>query len=86
MDTCDASVSPAAEGRLAERVVAAGLVGIGLHTPFTVHMGTAHAVQDKRAETIERFRAANPHRFTRAPRLPKIPQAAYINQPEEEVA
>ncbi|WP_449066505.1 IS3 family transposase [Planomonospora algeriensis] len=60
--------------------------GIGLHTPFTVHMGTAHAIQDQRAETIERFRAANPHRFTRAPRLPEIPQVAYINQPEEEAA
>ncbi|MFG1828144.1 IS3 family transposase [Microbispora bryophytorum] len=60
--------------------------GIGLHTPFTVHMGTAAAVQDKRAETIERFRAANPQRFTRAPQLPKIPEVAYINQPEEEAA
>ncbi|MEV0380953.1 integrase core domain-containing protein [Nonomuraea sp. NPDC050643] len=56
---------------------------VGLHTPFTVHMGTAHAIQDKRAETIARFRSANPHRFTRTPRLPKIPQVAYINQPEE---
>jgi putative transposase len=26
--------------------------GVGLHTPFTVHIGTAHAIQDKRAETI----------------------------------
>ena len=60
--------------------------GVGLHTPFTVHMGTAHAIQDKRAETIERFRAANPHRFTRAPQLPKIPKVAYINQPDEEAA
>jgi putative transposase len=57
--------------------------GVGLHTPFTVHMGTAHAIQDKRAETITRFRSANPHRFTRTPQLPKIPQVAYINQPEE---
>ncbi|MET7464142.1 hypothetical protein [Nonomuraea sp. NPDC005501] len=32
MDTCDASASPAAERRLAERVVAAGLAGIIL--PF----------------------------------------------------
>ena len=57
--------------------------GIGLHVPFSVHIGTAQAVQDKRAQTIERFRAANPQRFTRAPKLPKIPAAAYINQPEE---
>ncbi|MFV2199153.1 IS3 family transposase [Nocardiopsis sp. LOL_012] len=57
--------------------------GIGLHTPFTVHIGTAHAVQDKRAEVIEAFRAANPGRFTRRPVLPGLPEAAWINEPEE---
>ncbi|WP_326639651.1 IS3 family transposase [Streptosporangium sp. NBC_01755] len=57
--------------------------GIGLHTPFSVHIGTAQAVQDKRATTIERFRAANPHRFTRTPSLPKIPAVAWINKPDE---
>ncbi|MGI5291127.1 IS3 family transposase [Nonomuraea polychroma] len=57
--------------------------GIGLHTPFTVHIGTAHVIQQKRAETIEQFRAANPHRFTRRPSLPKIPTAAWINQPDQ---
>jgi putative transposase len=57
--------------------------GIGLHVPFSVHIGTAQAIQDKRTETIEQFRAANPQRFTRTPKLPKIPAAAYINQPEE---
>jgi putative transposase len=58
--------------------------GIGLHTPFTVHIGTAHAIQDKRAVTIEAFRAANPQRFTRKPSLPKIPTVAWINRPDED--
>lgn len=58
--------------------------GIGLHTPFTVHIGTAQAIQDKRASTIEAFRAANPRRFTRRPRLPKIPTVAWINRPDED--
>lgn len=58
--------------------------GIGLHTPFTVHIGTAQAIQHKRAETIEAFRAANPRRFTQTPALPKIPEVAWINQPDED--
>jgi putative transposase len=49
-----------------------------------VHIGTAHAVQDKRAATIEQFRASNPHRFTRTPSLPKIPTVAWINKPDED--
>lgn len=58
--------------------------GIGLHTPFSVHIGTAQAIQDKRAATIEQFRTANPQRFTRRPALPKIPAVAWINQPNED--
>ena len=57
--------------------------GIGLHTPFTVHIGTAHAVQHKRSQTIEAFRAANPQRFTGRPVLPGLPEAAWINEPSE---
>ncbi|MEU8804936.1 IS3 family transposase [Spirillospora sp. NPDC048819] len=58
--------------------------GIGLHTPFTMHIGTAQAIQHKRAATIEAFRAANPRRFTQPPTLPKIPTLAQINRPDEE--
>ncbi|TMR87901.1 IS3 family transposase [Nonomuraea basaltis] len=58
--------------------------GIGLHVPFTVHIGTAQAIQDKRAETLEKYRAANPQRFTRTPTLPKLPAAAWINKPTDE--
>jgi putative transposase len=60
--------------------------GIGLHTPFTVHIGTAPAIQHKRAETIEAFRAANPRRFTHTPTLPTIPEVAWINRPDENTA
>jgi putative transposase len=60
--------------------------GIGLHTPFTVHIGTAQAIQHKRAETIEAFRAANPRRFTGTPTLPTIPEVAWINRPDEDTA
>ncbi|MBB6120559.1 transposase InsO family protein [Nocardiopsis algeriensis] len=58
--------------------------GIGLHTPFTVHIGTAHAIQHKRAQTVEVFRAANPQRFTSRPVLPGLPPVAWINEPSEQ--
>jgi putative transposase len=59
--------------------------GIGLHTPFTLHIGTAHAIQDRREETIGKFRAVNPQRFTRRPSLPKLPTEAWINEPGDDV-
>ncbi len=49
--------------------------GIRLHTPFSLHIGTAQA-----------FRAANPQRFTRKPSLPKIPTVAWINRPDDDRA
>ncbi|WP_157982563.1 hypothetical protein [Nocardiopsis sp. FIRDI 009] len=47
-----------------------------------MHIGTAHVIQDKRAQAIEAFRAANPWRFTRRPVLPGLPEAAWINEPD----
>jgi putative transposase len=58
--------------------------GIGMHTPFTVHIGTAETIQQKRAATIEQFRAANPDRFTRKPKLPALPTAVWINKPDDQ--
>lgn len=58
--------------------------GIGLHTPYSVHIGTANAIQHKRAEVIEAFREANPERFTGRPVLPGLPQVAWINEPNEQ--
>ncbi|MFD6950258.1 hypothetical protein A6A08_02395 [Nocardiopsis sp. TSRI0078] len=56
--------------------------GIGLHTPFMVHAGATHAIQDKRAQTIEALRAANPWRFTHRPVFPGLSEAAWINEPD----
>src|SRR5699024_7283073 len=56
--------------------------GVGFHTPFTVHIGPAGAIQHQRAATSEVFRAATPRRFTRRPSLPEVPDAAWINQPD----
>jgi putative transposase len=55
--------------------------GIGLHTPATVHDGTAHQIRAHRAEVLNAAYAANPDRFHRHPTPPKLPTQAWINQP-----
>ena len=59
--------------------------GIGLHTPASVHHGTAHQVRALRQQTLDAAYATHPHRFGhRRPRPPKLPTEAWINQPSRE--
>jgi len=63
--------------------------GIALHTPASVHYGTATEIRAQRALTLDAAYAANPDRFTRRPTPPKPPAIAWINSPpnvDEEVA
>jgi putative transposase len=56
--------------------------GIGLHTPVTVHSGTATEIRAARAATLAAAYAANPARFAyREPQPPRLPKVAWINQP-----
>jgi len=55
--------------------------GIGLHTPASVHFGTADQVHAQRQITLNHAYAAHPERFTRQPRPPKLPDIAWINPP-----
>lgn len=55
--------------------------GIGLHTPASVHFGTAEKIRAERAKVLDAAYAANPNRFRRRPTPPAIPGAAWINQP-----
>lgn len=55
--------------------------GIGLHTPASVHFGTAQQVRAHRAAVLDAAYAAKPDRFRRRPVPPRIPGAAWINQP-----
>lgn len=55
--------------------------GIGLHTPATMHDGTAHQIQARRAEVLDAAYSANPERFRRRPKPPKMPTKVWINQP-----
>jgi putative transposase len=59
--------------------------GIGLHTPASVHYGTATEIRAARAETLTAAYEANPARFRhRPPTPPKLPRVAWINEPNRE--
>lgn len=55
--------------------------GVGLHTPASVHFGTAEQIRAQRAHVLHAAYAANPNRFRQHPTPPSIPGAAWINQP-----
>ena len=59
--------------------------GIALHTPASVHFGTATEIRAQRQETLHAAYDANPARFRhRRPEPPTMPTAAWINQPSQE--
>lgn len=59
--------------------------GIGLHTPASVHYGTAVEVRAQRQHTLDAAYATHPERFGhRRPAPPKLPTIAWINQPSQE--
>ncbi|MFJ9371072.1 transposase, partial [Nocardia sp. NPDC101769] len=58
--------------------------GIGLHTPASVHDGTATTIRARRAQTLAAAYAATPDRFHRRPSPPALPEAAWINRPTKE--
>ena len=59
--------------------------GIGLHTPASVHYGTATEIRAHRGATLDAAYAANPARFNhRRPVPPELPAAAWINDPNRD--
>ncbi|WP_169317494.1 IS3 family transposase [Actinacidiphila oryziradicis] len=58
--------------------------GIGLHTPASVHFGTADLVREQRAVTLSEAYQRHPERFARRPRPPQIPTNVWINEPKPE--
>lgn len=59
--------------------------GIGLHTPASVHHGTAGEIRAQRQVTLDAAYAANPARFRHQPPTPpKLPTVAWINEPSPE--
>jgi putative transposase len=57
--------------------------GIALHTPADVHFGRAAAVRAQRQLVLDGAYNAHPERFRRPPSAPRIPEAIWINRPEE---
>ncbi len=57
--------------------------GIGLHTPSDVHWGRAEVVREKRQGVLDAAFVAHPERFRKPPSAPRLPEAAWINKPEE---
>lgn len=57
--------------------------GIGLHTPADVHHGRATQIRAQRQTVLDAAYTAHPDRFRRPPSAPRIPEAAWINQPPE---
>jgi putative transposase len=57
--------------------------GLGLHTPASVHFGTAAAIRADRTDVLAAAYARNPERFSRRPEPPKLPTVAWINPPDE---
>ena len=50
-----------------------------------MHFGTASEVRAQRQQTLNAAYAAHPERFgNRRPEAPKLPKAAWINQPSPE--
>jgi putative transposase len=58
--------------------------GIALHTPADVHFGRAEDVRLSRQAVLDAAYAAHPERFRRHPSAPALPEAAWINRPDEE--
>ena len=60
--------------------------GIGLHTPASVHDGTARTIRARRQQVLDAAYAARPDRFRgRHPVAPKLPGKAWINKPRTSI-
>jgi putative transposase len=54
---------------------------LGLHTPASVHYGTATDIRAHRQVVLAAAHARNPERFSKPPAPPRLPIAAWINPP-----
>jgi putative transposase len=54
---------------------------LGLHTPASVHYGTATDVRAHRQVVLDAAHTRNPERFSKPPTPPRLPIAAWINPP-----
>lgn len=61
--------------------------GIGYISPQSLHTGQAHQIRQQRCRVLRQAHEKHPERFVKGiPQPPQIPEAAWINKPEEKVA
>ena len=61
--------------------------GIGYVTPESLHTGRAHDIRETRCRILRSAFEKHPERFVKGiPLPPRIPEAAWINKPQEAVA
>ena len=53
------------------------------HTPADVHYHRADQIRAQRQAVLDDAYSARPDRFHQPPHAPRIPEAAWINQPQE---
>ena len=59
--------------------------GVGFMTPASVHCGLAKEIENERNGVLASAYLRHPERFVRRePRAPRLPEAVWINPPEEE--
>lgn len=59
--------------------------GIGLHTPASVHFGTATEIRRLRGSVLAEAHTVHPERFVHGtPQPPKLPDTAWINRPTDD--
>jgi putative transposase len=59
--------------------------GIGLLTPHQMHSGQAEQISTQRRDVLSDFYRRHPERFVKGvPVPPRVPEAAWINKPEEQ--
>ena len=56
----------------------------GYNTPANVHYGLDDIIRQKRQGVLDAAYASRPDRFWKPPQAPQVPQATWINRPEEE--
>ena len=57
--------------------------GLALMTPADVHHGNVEPITSARQQVLDNFHRQHPERFHTPPRAPQVPDAVWINKPQE---
>jgi putative transposase len=60
--------------------------GIAFTTPDMMHSGEAKSRNESRQKVLDKAYESHPDRFSRRPKVAKLPKEAWINKPKKEEA